>query len=137
MSYLSGRTAGPLSGEPGGALSGYSSWPSHGPICDGVGQFYDQDPPNVPAEAAVAGAGQNPYPYLDPNSTKLAAAGDICCEGFPAGCHSGGTYGYPANYTVSGRNLRRQCAVKMLGYENEPESEKIEILELYPLFGRK
>jgi RHS repeat-associated protein len=68
---------------------------------------------------------------------QLAAAGDLRCQGFSGGCQSGGSFGTTAMYGVSGRNLCAACAVKILGIENEPASEKVIILRPFLLPGRK
>ena len=63
----------------------------------------------------------------------LAAAGDLPCEGV---CSEGGSYGTTAMYGVENRNLCRNCAVKRLGIEDEPEREKIRVLRPFLLPGR-
>jgi RHS repeat-associated protein len=51
------------------------------------------------------------------------------CQGAAAGgCQSGGSYGTGANYSVGGRNLCADCAVKDLGISNVPNPEKTNIL---------
>jgi hypothetical protein len=153
MSYLSGKTMGPLSGQSTGVLGdpdgptafsylagsgdrrfGRSSENDNGLLEATIGRE-DQPKPsdrgNGTISPAVPRAG-----YGAPSADQTRLAG-LLCQGFSSGCQNGGPYRGAANYTVSGRNLCRECAVKMLGYEDEPESEKIQILRLYPLFGRK
>jgi hypothetical protein len=155
MDPLSGEFGGPLAGLPSGPLSGYRIGRRDGQLApvfasdmeddtnkgrfgglDGSwGQIQNWNPASIPDGAVGTGWTGDPYAERNP-SDPIKLAG-LRCEGFPSGCHSGGNFGANANYTVSGRNLCRECAVKMLGFENEPESEKIEVLRLYPLFGRK
>jgi hypothetical protein len=66
---------------------------------------------------------------------QIASAGDLKCQGFSGGCQSGGTFGTAAMYRIFGRNVCRDCAVKMMGLENEPGAEQSKILERY-LIGR-
>ncbi len=65
----------------------------------------------------------------------LAAAGDLRCEGYSAGCRNGGSYGATATHSVGGRNICTQCAIKKLGIENEPGAEQIRVLRPYSLGG--
>ncbi len=58
-------------------------------------------------------------------SFQPAAWGDRRCDGYAAGCGSGGTYGTTAMYIVQGRHVCRECAVKMLGLENESPAERL------------
>jgi RHS repeat-associated protein len=67
---------------------------------------------------------------------QLAAAGDLQCQGFSSGCQNGGSSGTTAMYGISGRNLCPDCAVKMLGIEDEPAAEKVIILRPFLLPGR-
>jgi len=62
--------------------------------------------------------------------SQFAAAGDFRCEGFSGGCQTGGSYGTSAMYNVFGRNLCMDCAVKLLGIQNDPSSVKV--LKLSP-----
>ena len=64
---------------------------------------------------------------------QLAAAGDLRCEGFAGGCQSGGSYGTTAMFSIYGRNLCMDCAVKILSIQNEPAKEKMRILSPYYL----
>ena len=63
----------------------------------------------------------------------LAAAGDLRCQGV---CRNGGSYGTTAMYGVRNQNLCANCAVKRLGIEDEPETEKIRVLRPFLLPGR-
>jgi len=69
------------------------------------------------------------------NNIQLAAAGDLQCQGFSAGCQSGGSWGPTAAYGMSGRSLCTDCVVKMLGTENEPGAEEVIILRPFLLPG--
>jgi hypothetical protein len=74
------------------------------------------------------GADQSNVPNV-----QLAAGGDLRCEGFAGGCQSGGSYGATAMYSVSGHALCMDCAVKVLGIQNEPSKEKVLTLSPYLL----
>ena len=74
------------------------------------------------------GAGQSNIPNV-----QLAAAGDLRCEGFAGGCQSGGSYGATAMYNVSDHALCMDCAIKVLGIQNEPSKEKVLTLSPYLL----
>ena len=67
--------------------------------------------------------------------TELAAAGDLPCQGFSGGCQSGGDWGTTAVYSVSGRGLCANCAVKSLGIQDMPAGEKAIILRPFILPG--
>ena len=60
--------------------------------------------------------------------TELAAARDLSCQGFSGGCQSGGDWETTAVYSVSGRGLCANCAVKSLGIQDMPAGEKATIL---------
>ncbi|WP_043289336.1 RHS repeat-associated core domain-containing protein, partial [Paraburkholderia oxyphila] len=70
-------------------------------------------------------------------AVQVAAAGDLKCQGFSAGCQNGGSYGSTGAYKVNGLILCTSCAVKMLGVENESPAEKAITLELYINKGSK
>jgi hypothetical protein len=72
----------------------------------------------------------------DPQEVHLAAAGDLKCEGFSAGCQNRGSWGSTAAYGISGRKLCYDCAVKILGIGDEPAGEKSIILRPFLLPGR-
>jgi hypothetical protein len=59
-------------------------------------------------------------PSASQESSSLIQPVHFRCDGFSAGCPNGGTYGYNANYFISRRNLCRDCAIKILGIEDEP-----------------
>ena len=63
----------------------------------------------------------------------LAAAGDLQCQGFSAGCPNAGSWGTTATHRITGRNVCSDCAVKMLGIQTEPLKEKIETLRRFLL----
>ncbi|WP_428671164.1 hypothetical protein [Reyranella sp.] len=72
----------------------------------------------------------------DPQDVHFAAAGDLKCEGFSAGCQNRGSWGTTATYGISGRKLCYDCAVKILGIGDEPAGEKSNILQPFLLKGR-
>jgi hypothetical protein len=67
---------------------------------------------------------------------QIAAAGGLRCDGIPSGCQSGGTYGTNAMYRIRGKNLCRDCAVKILGIENEISNEQVLTLEPFSIHGK-
>jgi hypothetical protein len=71
----------------------------------------------------------------DGGGVQVAAVGDLKCQGFSGGCQSGGTYGTGAMYRIFGRNVCRDCAVKMMGLENESGAAQTKALAPY-LIGR-
>jgi hypothetical protein len=87
---------------------------------------YSPDEPRVPAGNPqggewTSGGGDGEF--------DVAASGGIPCDGFSAGCQSGGSYGSGAMFRIRGRNLCWDCAVKFLGLENEPGAVQWEMLE--------
>jgi hypothetical protein len=52
---------------------------------------------------------------------QIASAGDLKCHGFSGVCQSGGTYGTEAMYRIFGRNVCRDCAVKVWALKTSPE----------------
>jgi hypothetical protein len=50
------------------------------------------------------------------------------CQGFPAGCPNGGSFGHNANYYAGNRDLCRDCTIRYLGIEDEPATIKIDAL---------
>jgi hypothetical protein len=50
------------------------------------------------------------------------------CQGYPAGCQSGGDYGTNATHYAGGRDLCRKCAIRYLGLQDEPNIRQIENL---------
>lgn len=105
---------------------------------------YSSGQPRVPAgepgagewtsEGGVASSGTSEVlSDATPDNTWIPGAqyaGGLRCEGFSAGCQSGGSYGTTATYNVFNRNLCMDCAVKMLGIQNEPSNVKV--LKLSP-----
>lgn len=79
-------------------------------------------PPGRPGAGEWTGSG---------GEFQIAGSGNLKCDGFSAGCQSGGTFGTAAMYHIFGRNLCRDCAVKMMGLENLPGSEQTKTLERY------
>jgi HK97 family phage portal protein len=63
---------------------------------------------------------------------QVAARGDIPCQGY---CQSGGSHGTAAMYRILGRDVCRNCAVKMMGLEDLTGSEQTKELERY-LIGK-
>jgi hypothetical protein len=63
---------------------------------------------------------------------EIAARGDLPCQG----CPSGGSYGTTGMYTIEGKILCFDCAVKATGTEGRPGAEKIETLKPYLLPGK-
>lgn len=71
-----------------------------------------------------------------PEGVVPVAAGDLRCEGMRGGCEGGGDYGGTAAYRVEGRNLCYKCAVRRLGYQNEPSSALPELMARWSLPSR-
>jgi hypothetical protein len=61
----------------------------------------------------------------------MAAAGDLKCVGYA--CANGGTYGTTGLYLVSSKTLCLDCAIKILGLEEEPPAERYAILKNFEL----
>jgi hypothetical protein len=121
MSYLSGKAAGVLSGLPGAALGGYSALPMPLPEDDyGVG----------------GGLGYSVVDGSTPDLTRIAAEGDIPCQGFSGGCQGGGTRKTTAMYSIGGRLVCHQCAVKLLGIGSEPGGDQVKILRPFLMGGK-
>ena len=115
-------------GNPGGG-----EWTSEGTIdsADVVSSFpNDRGDSAEQVSDSTDGADQSNGPGI-----QIAASGYFQCEGFGAGCQSGGSYGTTAMYSISGRKLCMDCAVKMLGIQNEPASERV--LTLTPFLLQK
>src|SRR5262245_34876765 len=68
-----------------------------------------------------------------PSDIVPVAAGDLACEGFRGGCESGGDYGTTAAYRAEGRRLCMKCALRKLGFENEPSSAQPGLLQPWSL----
>lgn len=94
----------------------------------------DQAWPQIGRQAPVWD-GTSTRPYSRPDAIIPAAWGDLRCEGASSGggCSSGGDYGTTAMYQVEGRNLCHKCAVKQLGFEDEPSSELPRIMRPFLL----
>lgn len=90
--------------------------------------------------AAPVGDGSPPAqaPQQAPPDLQPAAAGDLQCEGFSAGCQSGGDWGTTAEYRMGEppRNLCRKCALRYLGLENEPYSQQRGYLQPWSISPR-
>ena len=56
------------------------------------------------------------------------AANGPRCDGFSGGCQLGGTFGTTGMYTIFGKNLCRDCAIKFLGIQGLPHGEQQETL---------
>ena len=67
---------------------------------------------------------------------RIAAIGDLKCDGFSGGCSSGGSRGTTGMYQVTGRVLCVSCAIKMIGVANEKAAEQIRSLQPFTLPGR-
>jgi hypothetical protein len=72
-----------------------------------------------------------PTPAAQPTLPTQIAAGGPRCDGYPAGCHDGGSYGTSGLYSVKNRNLCESCAVRALRIQDLGSVEKTKILEPY------
>jgi len=99
---------------------------------------YNPEEPRVPKHSegggrwTSVGAADGTH-WSEAPSVQIAAAGWPRCEGFSAGCQSGGSYGTTAMFYIHGRALCMDCAVKILEIQNETGSEKVRILSPYYL----
>ena len=59
---------------------------------------------------------------------RLHVAAGSRCDGFSGGCQLGGTFGTTGMYTIFGKNLCRDCAIKFLGIQGLPHGEQEETL---------
>lgn len=75
-------------------------------------------------------------PSIDPDPVRIAAIGDLKCEGFPGGCTTGGSRGTTGMYGVNQRTLCTSCAIKILGIGNQTGREQADTLMRYILPGR-
>jgi hypothetical protein len=73
--------------------------------------------------------GISPGGQAEPGGFQIAAAGDLKCTG--GYCSSGGTYGTTAFYEIRGRQVCRDCAVKLLKLEGLSGGEQAKRLEPY------
>lgn len=64
---------------------------------------------------------------------RLAAAGDLKCDGFSAGCQNGGSRGSTAMYRGGGKNLCYECIIKFLGVKDENNAAKQRTISPYLL----
>jgi hypothetical protein len=71
-----------------------------------------------------------------PETHPVRVAQNLRCDGFYGGCASGGTYGTNAMYHIGGRNLCRECAVKVLGIPNDPSGEQTRVLSPFQIQGK-
>jgi RHS repeat-associated protein len=84
---------------------------------------------------------QNPEPIPDdtsgpygqsPDGTPIDPSAFFCTGAF---CENDGTWGASAMYDVNGLEVCRECAVKLLGLENETEAEKLRVLTPHLIVG--
>lgn len=87
---------------------------------------YNPNEPRIPA--GNSGGGQWTDGSGD-GSFEVAARGDIPCQG--GYCESGGSRGTAAMYRIFGRNVCRDCAVKMMGLDGLPGAVQTKELERY------
>src|SRR6516164_4028729 len=80
-----------------------------------------------PKPTLIGGASSSP---ADGDGTKVAAWGDLKCQGV---CSQGGSRGTTAMYRMEERNLCANCAVKAAGAENLPSDEQVRILQPFLL----
>ena len=104
-------------------------------------QKYSPDQPRVPASNTDGGqwtSGANTASVGAPTNTfpTIRLAANLPCDGFVGGCQSGGTYGTNAMYRIGRKNLCRECAVNVLGIENEPSDEKVLTLSPFSIQGK-
>jgi RHS repeat-associated protein len=66
---------------------------------------------------------------------QLQLAAGLTCQGFPAGCQSGGSYGTTGMYNINGRRVCMDCAIKLLGIQGLPAGEKTDTLERFLIKG--
>lgn len=78
-------------------------------------------------------SGADPESIGDDAKIELAAAGDLRCQGV---CNQGGSWGKTGMYSIRGRNLCSECAVKEIGAENLPADEQVRILRPFILMPR-
>jgi hypothetical protein len=93
----------------------------------------DQQQTQWPGDTA---AGSQPATAFPKGDVRLTAAGDLPCDGFSSGCHNRGTYGTTAMYSISGRKLCFNCAVKYWGIEDLSGEDKIIYLLPYLMGGK-
>jgi hypothetical protein len=152
-------TRSPAKSTSSGRMSGAKSG-KHLAAYAGLAKDYDPDQPRVPVDNPDGGqwtsggaadfavdvdnsndadsypAAANESRVSDPSNIQVAADRGLPCDGFSGGCQSGGSYGTNAMYRIRGRNLCRNCAVKMLGIEDEPSNEQILTLDPFSIQGK-
>ena len=82
---------------------------------------YRPDQPRAPSGTPDGGR------WID-DVTRVAAAR---CDGFAAGCRNGGTFGSSGQFTIDGKKLCWDCAIKYLGIQDLSPSQKVIILRLF------
>lgn len=97
---------------------------------------YDPEEPRVPAGQPGPGRWTTDEGTAGTPGVQVAGAGNLRCDGFSAGCQSGGSYGTSATYHISGRNLCTDCAVKFLGIQNESPRDKVLTLSPFTIYGK-
>jgi RHS repeat-associated protein len=100
---------------------------------------FKSNPSSTEADPRQPLGAANLYQYVVGNpaaSTDPTGLGGLSCQGFPAGCQSGGSYGTSAMYCVGGKNLCRNCAVKILGIGGESQKEVLQILNNFRIGGK-
>lgn len=88
-------------------------------------------PPAIPASGLFSPPERSPSMANKPPDDQVA----IACQGFPAGCQSGGSYGTTALYSINGKPLCRDCAVKILGIGGLPGPEQQDFLKPFLIGG--
>ncbi len=96
---------------------------------------YNADQLRVPAGNPNGGqwTAESEATLADP---PVRLAQNLRCDGFYGGCESGGTYGTNAMYSVGGRNLCRECAVKVLGIGSGNSREQTRVLSPFQIQGK-
>jgi hypothetical protein len=111
----------------------------HGPNCRcGVLNARASSPRNHNADGANESSRVTGNPEsgewaskADDDEFDVAASGRVPCDGFSAGCQSGGNYGSSAMYRIDRQNLCTDCAVKFMGLEDEPRATQMQELDRY------
>ncbi len=100
-------------------------------------QKYNPDQPRIPAGNSDGGqwtSGADDESQSGIRSARIAQ--NLRCDGIYEGCQMGGTYGTNAMYHVSGKNLCRECAVKILGLKNDSSREQTRTLNPFQIQGK-
>ncbi len=98
-------------------------------------QKYSPDQPRVPA-GNIDGGQWTSDNEESPNEPHVRLAQNLRCDGFSGGCQSGGSYGTSAMYQIRGKNLCRDCAVKILGIGNDTSREQTRVLSPFQIQGK-